>query len=144
MMDAKTIISIFRSGNEEEKILFGREYILKVADFIEQQEKEFEEAEKSARYWQLEVSKISVQKDREIKILSAIHDGYEDLKTSNKALNLIIAEQEKYAELGRLAVEAVASGGFENCNSIYDKECFEGCTWYKFCQKRAELLAGEK
>jgi len=63
------------------------------------------------------------------------------LQKENAELKLQVAEQAKYAELGRLAVKAVFVNGFENCNSIYDKECFEGCEWLGFCQKRAELLA---
>ena len=55
----------------------------------------------------------------------------------------IIEQQSKYAELGRLAVEIVDKDF--GCNRIFDDNCFPGiCNWYLFCQKRAELLAGEK
>ena len=55
-----------------------------------------------------------------------------------------IEQQEKYAELGRLAVECSATNKFP-CQGKYDNDiCYEtldmGCCEYEeFCQKRAEL-----
>jgi hypothetical protein len=54
-----------------------------------------------------------------------------------------IEQQEKYAELGRLAVNlhgyVCTSGGFGKW-----KECDGDCKFISFCQKRSELLAEER
>lgn len=49
-----------------------------------------------------------------------------------------IDQQAKYAELGRLAIECG-----NPCSGAYEKSCPRVCDKYYFCQKRAELLAGE-
>lgn len=50
-----------------------------------------------------------------------------------------LQELERFAELGRLAVECG-----NPCSGIYEKSCPKVCDKYNFCQKRAELLTGEK
>jgi len=61
------------------------------------------------------------------------HLGFIAIQEDNNQLK-------KYAELGRLAIEAIDKSGFENCNGIFDDGCNRNCEWYYFCQKRAELL----
>ena len=55
-----------------------------------------------------------------------------------------ITEQEKYAEIGRLALEAIKKDkeGFGCELKEMFGDCIYGlkCKWLKFCQKRAELL----
>lgn len=56
-----------------------------------------------------------------------------------------IGQQDKYAELGRLALTTRANVCSNNdFIKMGAKCCKKHCTNYLFCQKRAELLSGEK
>lgn len=56
------------------------------------------------------------------------------VKNENEIADLI-TEQEKYAELGKLAIET------EVCELDFDgKGCNKYCDMYGFCAKRAELM----
>lgn len=61
-----------------------------------------------------------------------------------------IEQQEQYAELGRLVMEAIKNGrSFAPpiCKylppKVSDEYCGEGCQWARFCAKRAELEGGK-
>ncbi len=59
-------------------------------------------------------------------------------------LEKMYAKQMPYAELGRLAIEAMdIHADNAGCVGIMNENCptdRRKCAWYKFCQKRAELL----
>jgi hypothetical protein len=62
---------------------------------------------------------------------------------ANRDIADLIEQQYQYAELGRLAIECVDNCGYKyNFDQIKD-EC-DNCCFEELCQKRAELLGGEK
>lgn len=76
------------------------------------------------------------------------------LAVTPSEVSAVLQEQERYAELGRLAVEASnvpadCENDRELCDIVYiedyrgtDIYC-QTCVWSNFCQKRAELMAGD-
>ncbi len=63
----------------------------------------------------------------------------EQLEENIAILTAQVAQQEQWAELGRLAVDAISSGQTAICLKT---EICEDCAWKKFCAKRAELAEG--
>lgn len=59
--------------------------------------------------------------------------------------------EKKYAELGRLSINAINKFSLESIdsqpcassNNNYLQCADDECSWYDFCQKRAEILEGE-
>lgn len=84
--------------------------------------------------------------------VESVHEA-DVLRKENEQLKLQVSEQEKYAELGRLALNAMKNDElFGGCPEEYGlvndgNRCKNNgmrsvkCTWQSFCQKRAELLA---
>jgi hypothetical protein len=68
--------------------------------------------------------------------------GWENAKSIVK----FIKNQEKYAELGRLALVAIDPVNTDESSQPCDEPVFDNsrscktCTWKNFCQKRVELL----
>jgi hypothetical protein len=66
------------------------------------------------------------------------------IRLNSDLLIKLLEQQEKYAELGRLALTTFNNADFDHCGENYNNNCSEGCEWLKFCQKRAELLGDER
>lgn len=144
-MDSKTIIALLRADAKYPAMLKGRsipaisDMYTKIADFIEQQESDIAKLCKSLNY------------------IKGIVERGENRTLSDKEwidqaiLNYVVKleQQEKYAKLGRLAVEFLADKDYcsDNCAISAFKDgvndnCKE-CWVFKICQKRAELLVGQ-
>lgn len=145
-MDAKTVIEILRKHdtleNQNKDSDFEVYYSVshqqanEIADFIEQQESTIAGL----------MQTIESQKETNL----AIVRKYQEQEDSKDDFHPVDVEEiRKYAELGRLAMEAISKyKGYSSkvCTDVsnFDDGCTpKRCEWSEFCQKRAELLAGE-
>jgi hypothetical protein len=116
MMDAKEAVGLLRmKDNGIFKIGLLADKSELIADFIQQQENAIAELTDDNGQQHIEIMLLNRKK----------------------------SEREKYAELGRLAVNL---HGYVCTNEGFGKwkECSDDCKFINFFQKRAELLAGEQ
>jgi len=77
--------------------------------------------------------------------ITSLMQTIDSQKETNLALGNKALEDREYAELGRLAANAIdIHADNVGCIGVMNEDCptdRRKCGWYEFCQKRAELLA---